>query len=102
MVVGGVWSLIKLFKPLVVGIKASLDAVKHRQSGADVPKEEQDIPINYVGYALIALLVPVFFLYLGIIESVGIAALFGSYHDDIRFLILCRGSVYGRCSRLFK
>lgn len=75
MVVGGVWSLIKLFKPLIAGIKASLDAVKHRQSGADVPKEEQDMPINYVGYALIALLVPVFFLYLGIIESVGIAAL---------------------------
>ncbi len=66
MVVGGVWSLIKLFKPLVAGIKASLDAVKHRQSGADVPQEEMDIPINYVGYALIGLLVPVFFLYLGI------------------------------------
>ena len=75
MVVGGVWSLIKLFKPLVAGIKASLDAVKHRQSGADVPQEEMDIPINYVGYALIGLLVPVFFLYLGIIESAGIAAL---------------------------
>ena len=75
MVVGGVWSLIKLFKPLVAGIKASLDAVKHRQSGADVPQEEMDIPINYVGYALIGLLVPVFFLYLGIIESPGIAAL---------------------------
>ena len=75
MVVGGVWSLIKLFKPLVAGIKASLDAVKHRQSGAHVPQEEMDIPINYVGYALIGLLVPVFFLYLGIIESAGIAAL---------------------------
>ena len=75
MVVGGVWSLIILFKPLVAGIKASLDAVKHRQSGADVPQEEMDIPINYVGYALIGLLVPVFFLYLGIIESAGIAAL---------------------------
>ena len=75
MVIGGVWSLIKLFKPLVAGIKASLDAVKHRQSGADIPLEERDIPINYVAYALVGLLVPVFFLYLGIIESVGVAAL---------------------------
>ncbi len=75
MVVGGVWSLIKLFKPLIEGVKASLAAVKHQSSDKDVPLEEQDMPINYVGIALIALLVPVFLLYLDIIGSVGIAAL---------------------------
>ncbi len=75
MVVGGVWSLIKLFKPLVEGIKASLDAVKNRSSDKDVPLEEQDMPINYVAIALLALLVPVFLLYWDIIGSVGIAAL---------------------------
>ncbi|MBT3617161.1 MAG: oligopeptide transporter, OPT family, partial [Candidatus Marinimicrobia bacterium] len=75
MVVGGVWSLIKLFKPLIEGIKASLDAVKSRSIDEDVPLEEQDLPINYVGIALVALLVPVFLLYLDIIGSVGIAAL---------------------------
>mgnify|MGYP000518190424 CR=1 FL=1 len=75
MVVGGVWSLIKLFKPLVEGIKASLDGVKNRSSDKDVPLEEQDMPINYVAIALLALLVPVFLLYLDIIGSVGIAAL---------------------------
>jgi putative OPT family oligopeptide transporter len=32
MVIGGIWSLIKLFKPLIAGIKASLDAVKHASS----------------------------------------------------------------------
>ena len=75
MVVGGVWSLIKLFNPLVEGIKASLNAVKSRSADGDVPLEDQDMPINYVGIALLALLVPVFLLYLDIIESVGIAAL---------------------------
>ena len=30
MVVGGVWSLIKLFKPLIVGIKASLNTLKNQ------------------------------------------------------------------------
>ena len=75
MVVGGVWSLIKLFKPLIVGIKASIDAVKKQKSNDDIPLEERDVPINYVGIALIALLVPVFLLYLDIIGSVGIAAL---------------------------
>ncbi len=75
MVVGGVWSLIKLFKPLVEGVRASLATVKNRSSDKDVPLEEQDMPINYVGIALIALLVPVFLLYMDIIGSVGIAAL---------------------------
>jgi len=75
MVVGGVWSLIKLFKPLVEGVRASLATVKNRSSNEDVPLEEQDMPINYVGIALIALLVPVFLLYMDIIGSVGIAAL---------------------------
>ena len=75
MVVGGVWSLIKLFNPLVKGIKASLNAVKSRSADGDVPLEDQDLPINYVGIALEALAVPVFLLYLDIIGSVGIAAL---------------------------
>ncbi len=75
MVVGGVWSLIKLFKPLVEGVKASLDSVKNQKTDGDVPLEERDMPINYVGIALLALLVPVFLLYLDIIQSVGIAAL---------------------------
>ncbi len=75
MVIGGIWSLIKLFKPLVAGIQASLEAVRHKSEGSDIPREEKDFPINYVGMALLGLLIPVFFLYLGIIKSVGIAAI---------------------------
>ena len=75
MVVGGVWSLIKLFKPLIEGIKSSLNALKNNSSNKDIPLEEQDMPINYVGIALIALLVPVFLLYVDIVKSIPIAAL---------------------------
>ncbi len=75
MVIGGIWSLIKLFKPLIAGIKASLDAVKHASSGGDIPREEQDIPINYVGIVLLAMLIPVFLLYIDIIQSLGVAIL---------------------------
>ncbi len=75
MVIGGIWSLIKLFKPLILGIKASMDAVKHTNSGGEVPREERDIPITYVGLVLLVMLIPVFLLYLGILKSVGIAAL---------------------------
>ncbi len=73
MVVGGIWSLIKLFKPLVAGIQASLNAMRHTSAGGVIPRKEKDIPILYVGIALIALLIPLFFLYLNVIHSVGIA-----------------------------
>jgi len=75
MVIGGIWSLIKLFKPLVAGIQASLEAVQRKSEGSDIPRGEKDFPINYVAMALLGLLIPVFFLYLGIIKSVGIAAI---------------------------
>ena len=75
MVVGGIWSLVKLFKPLIEGIKASLNALKNRDNRSDIAKEENDIPINYVGIALLVLIIPVFMLYLDIVSSVGIAAL---------------------------
>ncbi|MDP6789789.1 MAG: oligopeptide transporter, OPT family [Candidatus Marinimicrobia bacterium] len=75
MVVGGIWSLIKLFKPLIEGIKASIAAVKNQSSNTSQPIEERDVPINYVGIALIALLIPVFLLYLDIIHQAWIAAL---------------------------
>jgi len=75
MVVGGIWSLIKLANPLVAGVKASLNAMKTARTGVRLPRAEQDLPIKYVGYALLVLLIPVFLLYLGIIESVGLAVL---------------------------
>lgn len=71
MVVGGIWSLIKLFNPLIIGIKDSLKAIKGTK--LNTLNEEQDIPINYVGIILLIMLLPVFLLYLEIIQSVGIA-----------------------------
>ncbi|MFC1550341.1 OPT family oligopeptide transporter [Candidatus Neomarinimicrobiota bacterium] len=75
MVVGGLWSIFKLMNPLVAGVKASLDSMKHANAGKIIAREERDFPIKYVFYALLVLLVPVFFLYLGIIESVWMAVL---------------------------
>lgn len=75
MVVGGIWSLISLFKPLVNGIKASLEAVKKSKLATDIPTHEQDFPINYVGMVLAVLLIPVYLLYFEIVNDVAIAAL---------------------------
>ena len=75
MVIGGIWSLIKLFDPLIIGIRTSLEALKQRKSDVDIPTEERDIPINYVGLVLLIMLIPVFLLYLEIIQSVAFAIL---------------------------
>ena len=75
MVIGGIWSLIKLFDPLIIGIRTSLEALKQRNSDIDTPTEDRDIPINYVGLVFLIMLIPVFLLYLEIIQSVTIAIL---------------------------
>ena len=75
MVVGGIWSLVELFKPMIQGIKASIDALKISNNTKNVPLEEQDFPINYVGYSLLVLLIPVFLLYLDILNDVNISIL---------------------------
>ncbi|MBC8216777.1 MAG: oligopeptide transporter, OPT family [Candidatus Marinimicrobia bacterium] len=75
MVIGGIWSLIKLMKPLITGVRASLNAMQHRNDGVSIAREEKDFPINYVGIALAALLIPVFLLYAGILDSMPLAAL---------------------------
>ena len=75
MVVGGVWSLVELFKPMIQGIKASIDALEVSNDTKNIPIEEQDFPINYVGYSLLVLLIPVFLLYLDILNDTSISIL---------------------------
>lgn len=75
MVTGGIWSLIKLIKPLIEGIKSSLDALKQAKVGLELNRQERDLPMNYVFIGLIALLLPVFLIYLEVLKSIPLAAL---------------------------
>ena len=75
MVVGGIWSLIKLFKPLMVGIQASLKAYSSVKNGEVLKREENDIPIKYVGIALLVLMIPVFMIYNDILPTPQLAIL---------------------------
>lgn len=64
MMVGGLWSLIALAKPLVDGVKVSLAAYRAASTGESVvDRTEFDTPINIV--AIVALLgsIPVFFIF---------------------------------------
>ena len=67
MVVGGIWSVIQLAKPLVESIQLSLKTLG--ESGNDIPLEERDLPVNYVFIAILLMLIPISFTYFDIISS---------------------------------
>ena len=69
MVIGGLWSLVDLFKPMMEGIKASLDSLGKYKISTEQPLEEKDFPINYVGFGLLILMLPVFMIYFDIINN---------------------------------
>jgi putative OPT family oligopeptide transporter len=67
MVVGGIWSVIQLAKPLVESIQLSLKTLG--ESGNNIPLEERDLPVNYVFIAILLMLIPISFTYFDIISS---------------------------------
>lgn len=63
MLVGAVWTLCTLAKPIVQSILASFASLKKSKlTGAVNLRTERDIPINYVFWALLFMLVPIFIL----------------------------------------
>jgi putative OPT family oligopeptide transporter len=65
MLVGGVWSLFKLRKSLVGGIKSGLDAYRStRAGGVDaVPRTERDMPMNIILALIVLSVIPLFFIF---------------------------------------
>lgn len=64
MIVGGLWSLICLAKPLLDGVKASISAYKSAKNGAQaLPRTEQDTPVNYVAIVVLLSSVPLFYIF---------------------------------------
>ncbi len=64
MMVGGLWSLISLAKPLWLGVKASIKAYKDSKGeGAGLPRTEFDTPIHFVGIVVLLAIVPVFLIF---------------------------------------
>jgi len=65
MMIGGLWSLIALSKPLVAGVKASLSAYKlSRESGASaVTRTEFDTPINIVAVVVLVMILPIYLIF---------------------------------------
>jgi putative OPT family oligopeptide transporter len=63
MLVGGVWSLVKLRKPLTRAIVQGVKAARGGQKGDEVPRTERDLPFSIVGLGAIILAVPMSLLF---------------------------------------
>lgn len=64
MLIGGLWTLCTLFKPVLKSMAASMTSLRDIQLGKKVTmlRTDRDIPINYVFIATILLLIPIFIL----------------------------------------
>lgn len=71
MAVGGVWALVSLAKPVRDGIRSSIQAVKDARAGGSdaILRTERDMPINFVLAGTVALAVPIFVVFLYVVDQ---------------------------------
>ena len=80
MLVGGVWSLLILIKPVWKGIMGSIrDYHQERNGGQGLPRTERDTPFPIILWTVLISIVPTFFVFLwalnGVHDRVWLAAL---------------------------
>jgi putative OPT family oligopeptide transporter len=70
MATGGLWALVSLLGPVRDGVRSSLEAVRAARAGhaADIPRTERDTPITVVLGGAVALAIPIFVVFLFVID----------------------------------
>ncbi len=66
MLLGGLWTLLTLIKPIVLSLSASVRSLQEARRGkvtSIIPRTERDIPITYVGIGTLIMLVCAFFTF---------------------------------------
>ncbi len=78
MMVGGLYAISTLIKPIFSGMRASMKSMGHWDEGGltSVPRIERDIPIHIVFYILILLMIPTYFLlaHFGMNQALGLSS----------------------------
>lgn len=63
MLVGGLWTLVTLLKPIAYGLSTSFSTIRTTKIGEQVTiRTERDIPMSYVMWGTLLLLIPIFLL----------------------------------------
>lgn len=87
MATGGIWALISLIKPLRDGITSSMAALKASREGkqSTLLRTEQDMPINYVLMGTLALAIPIFVVFLFVVDQPVLGISSGLYFGTLIF-----------------
>ncbi|MBI2993908.1 MAG: oligopeptide transporter, OPT family [Gammaproteobacteria bacterium] len=74
MLVGAIWALISMRRSILSGIRSGLMQYRGATlATANVPETDKDMPMKWVGSAILVLVVPIFFLYQYITGSLRIS-----------------------------
>jgi putative OPT family oligopeptide transporter len=72
--VAAIWTLLKILKPIIKGIRDSLAARRARQGGEELALTERDLPIGIVGGTILVSIIPITLLLHAFADSGPIAA----------------------------
>jgi putative OPT family oligopeptide transporter len=75
MVAGGLWALIQLRRNLIDGIRAGTQAYRNIRRGVEVARTERDVPMQWMGVALLVSLIPLYFVCYYIIGMPGVSVI---------------------------
>lgn len=87
MVVGGIWALISLIKPIKSAINSSFEAIRQSRLGGtvNIVRTEHDTPMAYVLLGSLVLVVPVFILFTYIVDAHDMPVTSGLFWATIAF-----------------
>ena len=74
MLIGGLWTIVRLREPIVNGVKSGLDAYRRVEGKQAIPdRQERDIPMKWVLILITASVVPLFLLYEAFVGKISIS-----------------------------
>ncbi len=90
MAVGGIWALLSLLKPIRDGVRSSFEAVRRARSGdqVDIRRTEKDTPINVVLWGTAGLALPLFLVFMYVVDQPALGISGGLYASTILFGIV--------------
>jgi putative OPT family oligopeptide transporter len=75
MLVGGLWALVRLRHSLAAGIRSGIQSYRRKREGASIERTEQDIPMQWIGAALLVSIVPLYLICYHVTGLSGVSAI---------------------------
>jgi len=73
MLVGGLWALVSIRSSVFTGIRSGLAQYRHQRDSGSIAEVDRDTPMPFVLLGIAVFILPIFALYLQIVNTVGVA-----------------------------